>query len=91
MRIFVAIPSRSSSGFLQLQTQKYDWRTFILKSFHGLLTVAGYLVASVEMPMLIGLNRLGKLTTLSPDDLSRDDAKYDVLLEPTSSSEDRQW
>lgn len=87
----MATPSSISSGFPQRQLQEYGWRTFILEFFHGLLTVAWYLVALVEMSMLMGLNRLGKLTAHSPDDGSNIDESHDVLLEPASSFEDSQW
>lgn len=87
----MAIPSSRSSGFPQSQSQEYGWRIFILEFFHGLLTVAWYLVALVEMSMLMGLNRLGKLTALSPDDICKVDESHDVLLEPVSSFEDSQW
>jgi hypothetical protein len=86
----VVIPSNGSSRFLQSRTHKYDWRTFVLEFLHGLLTVAWYAVALVEMTMLVGLKRLGTFIAPSSDDLKKDDGKHNVLLEPASSSEDRQ-
>lgn len=86
----MAIPSSRSSGFSQSRSQEYGWRIFILEFFHGLLTVAWYLVALVEMSMLMGLNRLGRLAALSRDDVSKVDQSHDVLMEPASSFEDSQ-
>jgi hypothetical protein len=72
----VVIPSNGSSRYPLSRTQKYDWRTIVLEFLHGLLTVAWYVVALVEMSMLIGLTRLGEAVTPSSDDLGKDDGRH---------------
>jgi len=72
----VVIPSNGFSRYPLSRTQKYDWRTFVLEFLHGLLTVAWYVVALVEMSMLIGLTRLGEAVAPSSDDLSKDDGRH---------------
>jgi hypothetical protein len=88
-RIIVLTPANGSSGFPQSPKHKYDWRTFVLEFLHGSLTIAWYVVALVEMSMLIGLTRFGKFVAASSDDLSRDEGGHNVLPDPASSSEDR--
>jgi hypothetical protein len=85
----VATPLNGSSSFPQSQMQKYGWRTFVLEFLHGSLTIAWYLLALVEMSMLIGLTRFGEFVADSSDDLSKDNGTHNALLKP-KSSEDRQ-
>jgi hypothetical protein len=72
----MVIPSNGSGRYPLSQTQKYGWRTFVLEFLHGLLTVAWYVVALVEMSMLIGVTRLGEAVAPSSDDLGKDDGRH---------------
>ena len=83
-------PSNGSLRFPQSQTQTYDWRTFFLEFLYGLFLVAWYLLALAEMSMFRGLTWLGRFITPASGDLSKGGGRRNVLLEPASSSEDRQ-
>ena len=72
----MVIPSNGSSHYRHSRTPKYNWRIFVLEFLHGILTVAWYVVALVEMSMLIGLTRLGEAVAPSSDDLSEDVGRH---------------
>ena len=82
----MAIPSNGSTHFPRSQRQTYDWRTFCMESLYGLLTIAWYLLALVEMFMLKGLTQLGKCLSPSSADLSEDGGRHNELLEPASKA-----
>ena len=82
----MVIPSNGSGRYPLSQTQKYGWRTFVLEFLHGLLTVAWYVVALVEMSMLKGLTGLGNLVAPSSEDVSNDGGERNVLPEEAESS-----
>ena len=86
----IEIQSNRSSRFPQSRAQTYDWRTFFLEFLYGLLAIAWYILALAEMSMLRRLTWLGKFVAPSSCDLSKDGGGHNVLLEPLSSSEDRQ-
>jgi hypothetical protein len=66
----VVIPSNRFGSFSQSQTQTYEWRTFLVEFFYGLLTIVWLLLALPEMAVLKGLTRLEKLALSSCDDPS---------------------
>jgi len=82
----MVMPSNRSSISLLPQTQTYCWRTFFLEFLYGLLAIAWYLLALVEMSMLKGLTGLGNLVAPSSDDVSKDGGERNVLPEEAESS-----
>ena len=82
----MVMPSNRSSSPPLPRTRAYGWRTFFLEFLYGLLAIAWYLFALVEMSMLKGLTGLGNLVAPSSDDVSKDGGERNVLPEEAESS-----
>jgi hypothetical protein len=82
----VVIPSNRSGSFPQLQTQTYEWRTFLLEFLYGLLTIVWLLLALPEMSVLKGLTRLERLVRSSFDDPGRNSGGRSVPSDESESS-----